>query len=431
VEEYGKTMGCGMMFGSMRRRTVPLVLCLACLAWLIGPGAQARVWEGGYALGMSAAFTGPSDGLGVELYRGSMAYFTFLDAHGGINGKPVTIRTLDDGYQPGPAIDNTIRFLQGDEPLCLFSYVGTPTVTRILPLLNGYGGRRKLLFFPFSGAEPQREPPYARYVFNLRASYRQELAGLVDRFLSLNRTRLAVFYQADAYGRSGWDGAHRSLKAHGYALAGEATYRRGTRFAESMKPQVEILKRADPDAILSIGSYAACAALIRDARDMGLDVPIANVSFVGSEMLLSLLQEAGRKSGRDYTQNLVNSQVVPSYEDLSLPAVREYRELMDRYAPDVPDLAARGYVPLRYSFTGFEGFLNAKAMACILKTYDEHPEQGLRAAAESLSEVDIGIDVPLRFGPARHQGLDRVYFTTVRDGKFVPMDERQWRAWQR
>ncbi|MGE4424309.1 MAG: ABC transporter substrate-binding protein [Pseudodesulfovibrio sp.] len=418
-----------MISGGAHWRSILLALCLACLAW---PGSEAPAQgPGGYALGMSAAFTGPSDGLGVELYRGSMAYFTFLNEHGGINGKPVSIRLLDDGYQPGPAIDNTIGFLQGDEPLCLFNYVGTPTVTRILPLLKGYGGRRKLLFFPFSGAEPQREPPYARYVFNLRASYREELVGLVDRFLALNRRRLAVFYQADAFGRSGWDGAHRALKSHGYVLVGEATYRRGARFDESMKRQVDILMRANPDAVLSIGSYAACAALIRDARDMGLTVPIANVSFVGSEKLLYLLLEAGRERGRDYTSNLVNSQVVPSYEDLSLPAVREYRELMDRYAPDAPALAARDYVPLRYSFTSFEGFLNAKAMARILETYDAHPARGLRAAAESLSEADIGIDAPLRFGPDRHQGLDRVYFTAVRDGKFVPMDERQWRAWQR
>ncbi|WP_319581757.1 ABC transporter substrate-binding protein [uncultured Pseudodesulfovibrio sp.] len=408
-----------------------IVLLVLCLAYVAGPKSRAMAGGDGYVLGMSAAFTGPSEGLGVELYRGSMAYFSFLNSHGGINGKPISIRIMDDGYQPGPAIDNTIRFLRDQEPLCLFSYVGTPTVTRILPLLKGYGGRRKLLFFPFSGAEPQREPPYDRYVFNLRASYREELAGLVDRFMSLNRKRLAVFYQADAFGRSGWDGAHRALKSHGYALVAEATYRRGARFAESMKRQVEIVMRGDPDAVLSIGSYAACAAFVRDARDMGLDVPIANVSFVGSEKMLTLLQKAGHDNGRDYTSNLVNSQVVPSYEDLSLPAVREYREFMDLFAPKVPSTAASDYVPLHYSFTSFEGFLNAKAMARILEAYDASPATGLKAAAESQSKMDIGIDVPLRFGPDRHQGLDRIYFTTVRGGKFMPMDERQWQAWQR
>lgn len=408
-----------------RRWFMLLVLCLTC-----GAGTDCRA-DDGYVLGMSAAFTGPSDSLGVELYRGSMAYFAFLNAHGGINGKSVSVRILDDGYQPGPAIDNTIRFLRDDSLLCLFGYVGTPTVTRVLPLLKGYGGKRKLLFFPFSGAEPQREPPYDRHVFNLRASYREELAVLVERLLALNRKRLAVFYQADAFGRSGWDGARRALKSRGYSLAGEATYRRGAHFAESMKPQVEILMRAAPDAVLSVGSYAACAAFVRDARDMGLDVPIANVSFVGSEKMLLLLQAASRESGRDYTANLVNSQVVPSYEDQGLPAVREYREVMDRYAPDAPLLADMDYAPLRYSFTSFEGFLNAKAMARILEAYDASPEQGVREAAESLSELDIGIDVPLRFAPDRHQGLDKVYFTTVRGGRLVPMDERRWQAWQR
>lgn len=384
-----------------------------------------------YVLGMSAAFTGPSGGLGVELYRGSVAAFTQLNQHGGINGKPVVVITLDDGYQPNPAINNTIEFLKKDEALCLFDYVGTPTVTRILPLLKGYKGRRKLLFFPFTGAEPQRQEPYSDYVFNLRASYRQELAGLVNQFVDLGRKRLVVFYQADAYGRSGWDGARRALAAYGMGIAGEATYRRGARFEDTMVEQVEILKRARPDAILSIGSYAACAAFIRDARDMGLDVPIANVSFVGSENMLALLEKAGGIKGRDYTGSLINTQVVPSYEDLSLPAVREYRALMDKAPPAPPAEADPAYRPLKYSFTSFEGYLNAKVMTHILKKLDQSPALGLGGAAESLKDVDLGIDVTVSFGPDRHQGLNRVYFTTVQDGKFVPISEEQWESWRK
>ena len=38
------------------------------------------------------------------------------------------------------------------------------------------------LLFPFTGAQPQREAPYNEYVFNLRASYRDETAGLVENF---------------------------------------------------------------------------------------------------------------------------------------------------------------------------------------------------------------------------------------------------------
>lgn len=400
------------------------------LVWCLVSVSSASA-KGVYALGMSAAFTGPSDGLGVELYRGSMAFFDHLNANGGIDGNTVEIITLDDGYQPDPAVENTIEFLQKNEALCLFNYVGTPTVTRILPLLKGYRGTQKLLFFPFTGAEPQRQPPYKTFVFNLRASYRQELAGLVDRLVDINRWRLVVFYQADAYGRSGWDGARRALMTKGLNLVGEATYRRGARFDESMKRQVEILMRARPDAVLSIGSYAACAAFIRDARDMGFDVPIANVSFVGSEKLLGLLEAAGRESGRDYTRDLINTQVVPSYEDLSLPAVREYRALMDASSPPPPALADPSYKPLKYSFTSFEGFLNAKVMARVLEAYSDNRSRGLKWAVESVRDIDLGIDVPVGFSETRHQGLDRIYFTTVSDGKFVPIDEKRWRSWQK
>jgi hypothetical protein len=70
-------------------------------------------------------------------------------------------------------------------------------------------------------------------------------------------------------------------------------------------------------------------------------------------------------------------------------------------------------------------------MACILKTYDGDPSKGLRHAAESIRKADLGIDVPVSFGPERHQGLDRVYFTTVNDRKFVPIDAEQWQTWQK
>ena len=73
-------------------------------------------------------------------------------------------------------------------------------------------------------------------------------------------------------------------------MAAEATYRRGAASSESMERQVRVIMDAKPDAIISVGAYPACAAFIRDARLSGLDAPIANVSFVGSEALLRVLE---------------------------------------------------------------------------------------------------------------------------------------------
>jgi ABC-type branched-subunit amino acid transport system substrate-binding protein len=291
-------------------------------------------------IGTSAAFTGPSRGLGIELYRGWMAYFDHVNRSGGVHGRKIVVKTYDDNYNPIPAIDNTRKLIEQDKVFLLFGYVGTPTVTRVLPLLKKHSEKAPYLFFPFTGAEPQRQPPYNEYVFNLRASYSQETAGLVDCFVEQGNRRIAVLYQIDAYRRSGWDGVRKALARHRLAIVGEATYRRGTPFTANLQKQVEILRKAKPDVIISVGAYEACAAFIRDARDADWDVPIANVSFVGSENLLGLLLKTGKAVGKDYTANLVNSQVVPSYHNLTLPAVREYRELMDRYHPLPPPLFA-------------------------------------------------------------------------------------------
>lgn len=278
-------------------------------------------------IGMSAAFTGPSAELGIELYRGSMAYFTSVNEAGGIHDRKIALKVYDDQYDPDRAIENTITLIERDGVTSLFNYVGTPTVTRVLPLLRHYQNKSVLLFFPYTGAQPHREPPYNTFVFNLRASYRQETEGLVDHFVRLGRKRIAIFYQADAYGRSGWAGVRRGLTEHGLQLVGEATYRRGTQSTESFQEQVNILNATTPDAIIIVGSYAAAAGFIRDARDSGVTVPIANLSFVGSEAMLQLLQAAGTARGKDYTDNLITSQVVPSYNDLTIPAAQQYREI--------------------------------------------------------------------------------------------------------
>jgi ABC-type branched-subunit amino acid transport system substrate-binding protein len=380
---------------------------------------------------MSAAFSGPSRGLGIELYRGSQAYLQAINEAGGVHGQKLWILALDDGYNPDRAIDNTLRFIAEGRVLLLMNYVGTPTVTRILPLLRKNEDRNFFLFFPFTGAQPQRQPPYQEYVFNLRASYREETAGLVENFLKIGRKKIGIFYQIDAYGRSGWDGVRRALSAAGLKMVAESTYRRGARFAESMKTQVEILRKAGAEAVISVGSYEPCAAFIRDARDAGWNVPIANVSFVGSENLASTLLEHGRQNGRDYTLDLINSQVVPSYEDTSLPAVQEYRSLMSKYDPKPPvELLKETYSPLPYTFVSLEGFLNAKLLVSLLKSKDGIPSRArLKHVMENLGPIDLGIDSPALFSSQDHQGLHTIYYTTLKNEIFVPLTD--WSRWKK
>jgi len=409
-------------------------LSILLLGWTFCPAAaacaetrdapQARE----LVFGMSAAFSGASRGLGIEYYRGVSAWLEYVNARGGVHGRSLRILAYDDGYDPVPTIRNTIRLVREDNVFALFSYIGTPTTTRVLPLLRHFEDEHVYLLFPLSGAQPLREPPHGHCVYNLRASYFQEARGLVQHFTALGR-RIAVFYQADAYGRNGWDGVRRALEDEGLSIASEAAYNRGALFSGDYTEEVKLLAQGDPQAVITVGSYAATAGFIRDARDHGLNVPIATVSFSDSDNMLRLLRSVSRQRNRDYTADLVCAQVVPSYEDISLPVVRCYRKLMDQYAR-MPsrELLHEPYNPHQYSFVSLEGFLNAMLLTRLVQELGPEPRRSdIPEAMTRLSGLDLGLKRPLHFGPQDRQGLDEVYYVTVRQGRFVPLVD--WTEW--
>ncbi|MGE4291591.1 MAG: ABC transporter substrate-binding protein [Desulfovibrio sp.] len=413
----------------MRARKFTFILLLGSL--LLFPTASRAGDAGELVFGMSAAFSGASRGLGIEYYRGMSAWLNNINELGGVNGRKLRILAYDDGYDPIPTIRNTIRLVREDKVFALLSYVGTPTATRILPLLKRFESESIYLLFPLSGAQPLRERPYGRYVYNLRASYFEETRGLVQHFTALGLRRVAVFYQADAYGRNGWDGVRRALADEGLTIVSEAAYRRGARFSTDFSAEVALLEQGNPEAVITVGSYAATAAFIRDARDHGLNVPVATVSFSDSDNMLRLLEAVGKRSDRDYTRDLVCAQVVPSYEDVELPVVRLYREMMDRHAAMPPDsLLREPYMPHRYSFVSLEGFLNAMLLVRMVENLGPDPERDhIPAAMSSLAGESLGLDHALGFGPDRRQGLHEVYYVTVEQGRFVPIQD--WSGWSK
>jgi ABC-type branched-subunit amino acid transport system substrate-binding protein len=404
-------------------------------------GTQPEAGRGEIRLGMSADFSASARALSIELYRGAMAYLIPLNKAGGVNGRRVEITAYDDRYDPDLAIQNTLTLMKEDV-FALFSYVGTPTMIRTLPLLRMRQADRFLLFFPFTGADASRIPPYDRFAFNLRASYDQETKGLVDHFVAVQRTRIAVFYQADAFGRSGWSGVRKALAQHGLKIAGEATYRRGSPFDQSYDLQVAVMERLKPDAVICIGTSPACAGFIRDMRDRGVTPPVATISFVGGDIMLKLLSDAEKKFEKDYTSRLVSSQVVPSYHDDTMPVAREYREAMDRSRDSItpPDSLVypdgktpeTAYEPLPYGFVSFEGYLNAKMFVAVLERMGANPQRSdLEHMALTMGDIDLGLGQPLSFDNStnRRQASDQVYYTVVRDGRFVPLHDGDWEAW--
>ncbi|MHB8846500.1 MAG: ABC transporter substrate-binding protein [Nitrospirota bacterium] len=341
-------------------------------------------------IGMCNALSGPASALGTGMKKGSMVYFDKINKSSGVNGRKIKVISYDDGYEPKNTVVQTKKLIQNDKVFALFGYVGTPTASAVLPLVN----EAKIPFWaPFTGAEFLRTP-VNRYIFNVRGSYFDEAETQVQ-YLSEKRgiKKIAIFYQNDAYGLAVKGGIIKALKKRNLDLAGEGTYERNT---EDVSAAVAALKKANPEAVSMVGTYKAMAAFIKKAKAEGFNPVFLNVSFVGTAALVKELAGAG--------DGTIITQVMPSPRDASIPLVAQYRA----------DMKASGHADLDY--TDLEGYIDAVVFVETLKKAGANlTRDSFIAAAEGLN-ASIG-GLTFRFTPSDHHALDRIYLTRVAAGQ--------------
>ena len=317
-------------------------------------------------LGQSAAFTGPSAQLGIQMNKGAKIFFDQINAAGGINGRHIELRALDDGYEPDRSKANTEKFIK-DEVFALFGYVGTPTSLASVPLANE---ARMPFIGPFTGAEALREP-FSRYVFHIRASYYDETGLIVKQLTSLGLKRIAVFHQNDAYGQAGLAGVQRALKPLGLEPVALGKVERNS---VAVAASVQAIVAARPDAVVQIGSYKACAAFIREARKAGYGGTFYNVSFVGTQALADELGKDGL--------GVMISQVMPYPFSTTTSISREYLDAVKRAGGDA-----------RANYSSMEGYLAAKVLVEGLRRTPKISQDGLINGLESINASFGGFNV--------------------------------------
>lgn len=375
----------------------------------------AGITETEIVVGQPAAFSGPSAGLGVEMWRGVSAAFQEANDNGGIHGRKVRLVVADDGYdaeRAGPAVK---KLIEEEQVFALGFGVGTPTITKALPVVQQYYDKQGLFYFAnFTGAQMQRTPPFNTFVFNVRASYAEEITAIVDAFVAAGYRKIGMFLQNDAFGTDGRTAVMHALKKHSLTPAGETTYPRGQTLNISNSNQVKALRDAGADAVVMIGAYQACAGFIRDARVAKWDVPIHTVSFGGATLIDDELRSEEARLGTKLRDRVIVTQVVPSPDQTSIPLVARYRAAIDKYASALSaGIEGAGYKPTSpYSFVSLEGYLSARAfLAALEKAGRNVTHRSLYAAIEGLGRFDLGLGEPLEFSATRHQALDKVWFT--------------------
>jgi len=380
------------MLGHRWRLTIALFSGLVCNPTL----AENGLTERSIVFGQVAALEGPTGDLGRGLRQGILAAFQEANRSARISGNSLSLKSLDDGYEPERTVEATKKLLDEEKVFALIGAVGTPTSKAAQPIATA----QKVPFIgPFTGADFLRNP-YNRYVVNVRASYFEETEAWIEHLTKdLGLSKIAILYQDDAFGLAGLEGVQRAMSKRNMSLVASGSFRRNT---TAVKTAFLDIAKGHPEAVVMVAPYKPVAEFIKLSHQMKLDVVFIAISFVGSD---SLAKELG-----DQGAGVIVSQVVPFPWDASLPVVASYQRAMNALDPNA-----------KFGFVSLEGYLVGRLAVEALNRIPGEPTRERFLDAIAGTPLEFG-GITLSYGPSKNQGSDAVYFTALQaDGWFKPI----------
>ncbi|MGE5130273.1 MAG: ABC transporter substrate-binding protein [Sphingomonadaceae bacterium] len=347
------------------------------------PGVSATT----IVIGQSAPLSGSNRELGEDIRDGVLAYFKKVNDGGGIYGRRLELATLDDANDTKRAAANTQKLIEEMQVFALYGYASATLSRPALPFVQKF----KVPFIgPFTGAAPMRV--FNKYVYNIRASYADELEKIVDHYSLFGIKRFAVVHYDDPIGNANNEIVVRALKQRGLEPVSEASFK--DRAHPDIAGGVKAVLKGNPDVIILTTLYKTTADFIKAAIRAGSTAQMISNSFPGAS---PLAQELGQDG-----VGVAISQVVPPPTEASVPVVAEYREAAEK-------LLGRK----DFSFTSLEGYIGAKVMVeAIRRAGPKITRESFMQALDSMSDYDAG-GYYLSFSPTNHNGSSFVELTII------------------
>jgi ABC-type branched-subunit amino acid transport system substrate-binding protein len=365
-----------------------------------GPGASDKEIK----LGQTMSYSGALSVFGT-IGRTEAAYFDKINAAGGINGRKINLISLDDGYAPPKAVEQTRRLIEQDEVLALFSSLGTPTNVAIQKYVNA---RKVPHLFLSTGASRWGDPQQFPWTMGWAPNYLQE-GRIYAKYILKNypRAKIAVLYQNDDFGKDFLRGFQEGLGESGaQMIVAQATYEPTDPTVDS---QITTLKASGADTFFDIAAPKAAAQAIRKTYDIGWR-PLHFLQSVAASIASTL-----KPAGLDHAVGVISSAYYKDPTDpqwASDPGVLAYRAFMKAYYP-------AGNPDDVYNVWGYS---QAQTMEQVLKQCgDDLTRENVMRQAASLKDLQLPMLLPgirINTSPTDYYPIKQV--------QLMKFDGKQW-----
>jgi ABC-type branched-subunit amino acid transport system substrate-binding protein len=327
-------------------------------------------------IGQTMPYSGPASGYGTQ-GKAELAYWKMINAKGGINGRQVTLLSMDDAYSPPKTVEQTRKLVEQDEILADIGSLGTPTNTAIQKYLNSKQVPHILLS---TGASKWNDPKNFPWSTPFYPPYVQE-AQIYAKYVlkELPSAKIGLLFQNDDFGKDYVRGFKAGLGARTDLIVKELSYEVSDPTIDS---QIVNLKSSGADTILTIATPKFGAQAIRKMADLSWKPTHFIVSVMSS--IGGVLQPAGLEASTGLITALATKVVGdPAWDDD--PGVKEYLAFMKEWYPEGNPIDGSNQI----------GFTSAQFAALILKNCgDELTRENVLKQATHVNDVSLSLLLP-------------------------------------
>jgi branched-chain amino acid transport system substrate-binding protein len=234
-----------------------LLTLLAAAVVTTAAGARPLVTPGVTSTEIKIGSSVPLSGeaaIAGNVARGIDAYFKYVNSKGGVFGRKLKFVYLDDGYDPGRAVNNTIRLVQQEQVFAMFSSLGTSNNLAVRKLLND--AKVPQLFVSSGATTFGRDYKQYPWTIGYIPPYAEE-GAIYGQYVvkHVKKPKIAVLYQNDDYGRDLYAGLRRGLGKKVSAIVSKVAY---DPTSADVQPQVTQLKasKANVFMIFAFGKFS-------------------------------------------------------------------------------------------------------------------------------------------------------------------------------
>ncbi len=301
----------------------------AAIAGTARGAADPGVTADSILLGGTAPLSGPASQY-ASIARGADAYFKYVNARGGINGRTITYKYVDDGYNPAQSVPVTRQLVEQDKVFAVFNSLGTVHNVAVRPYLNSM---KVPQLFVASGATTWGRD-YAEYPYTIgfQPSYQAE-GWVYGKYLARTApgATVAVLFQNDDYGKDLLGGLKRGLQRSKVKVIAAQPYEVTS---PDVSSQIAKLKSSGADTLAIFATPTFAIQAYQFANKLGWKPKrIINNAVASASTSMQIASSAGQNKLVNGTVSIqfLKDPTDPQWKND--PAMKLYRRILTQYAP--------------------------------------------------------------------------------------------------